>query len=150
MLRSQIITEARSWVGTRFKHQGRVKKSGNSKGGCDCIGLIVGVGRNLNIKCNDQPIEFFDNLSYSKFPDGQGLKRVLDLCLIPIDVESAKPADILLMRISKEPQHVAFIGDKNGRSLIHSYIQARGVVEHSLDEYWQQKIVMAYSLLKDF
>jgi len=31
--RNDIVVEARSWIGTRFHHQGRVKKSANDKGG---------------------------------------------------------------------------------------------------------------------
>jgi hypothetical protein len=53
-----------------------------------------------------------------------------------------------LLRINDFPQHVAFIGDYegDGHSLIHAYIQARGVVEHAFDEYWRQRVVAAYRL----
>lgn len=151
MSRSQIIIEARSWIGTRFHHQGRIKKTENSKGGCDCIGLIIGVASNLDIKCKGRPLVSFDRTNYSRIPDGESLKNSLDYCLSPINIDSIQLADILLMRINKEPQHVAFVGvnDEGGLSLIHCYMQARGVVEHALDGYWKQKIVAAYSLLDD-
>jgi len=37
-----IVAEARSWLGTPYRHQGR------SKGvGCDCLGLVLGVWREI-------------------------------------------------------------------------------------------------------
>jgi hypothetical protein len=33
-----FIAQARTWIGTPFHHQGRLKGVG-----CDCLGLIVGV-----------------------------------------------------------------------------------------------------------
>ncbi len=151
MSRAQIIHEARSWIGTRFVHQGRVKKTASSKGGCDCIGLVVGVAANLGIKCHGQPIANIDNTGYSKIPDGLSLKKALDEYLTPIPIDMARPGDILLMKINKYPQHVAFIGDycHSGLSLIHCYIQSRGVVEHALDGYWRDRIVGAYVLAGD-
>lgn len=148
MSRTQITTEARSWIGTRFHHQGRVKKSENSQGGCDCIGLIIGVTTVLGIKCNGVSLAEIDNTNYSKIPDGKNLKNALDLYLTPIAIDAFKPGDVLLMRIYKDPQHVAFVGDYAGGrlSLIHCYMQARGVTQHVLDDYWRERIVGAYEL----
>lgn len=60
---TDIVSQARSWIGTKYHHQGRLKKSvdgyspelascedwspdqpqrGQTNGGVDCIGLIVG------------------------------------------------------------------------------------------------------------
>ena len=46
MLVEKIIAEAHSWLGTKFKHQGRIKKTDNDSGGCDCLGLIIGLDLN--------------------------------------------------------------------------------------------------------
>ncbi len=144
---SAIVVEARSWIGTSFHHQGRVKKNATSKGGCDCIGLIIGVTSALGIKCKGYSLAQLDNKNYSKHPDGVSLKAALDEYLTPIPVNSIQPGDVLLIRFNKEPQHVAFVGDYGGGlSLIHCYIQARGVVEHVLDDYWMERVVGAYSL----
>jgi NlpC/P60 family putative phage cell wall peptidase len=39
-VRDQIVTEARSWIGTPYHHQASVKNVG-----CDCLGLVRGVWR---------------------------------------------------------------------------------------------------------
>jgi len=41
--KQQIILQARTWLGTKYHHQGRLKKSKAGAGGVDCIGLIIGV-----------------------------------------------------------------------------------------------------------
>src|SRR3569833_631271 len=41
LTRTAIVTEARSWIGTRYRHQGSMKGVG-----CDCLGLVRGVWRN--------------------------------------------------------------------------------------------------------
>ena len=37
-----VVTEALSWLGTPYRHQGRKKRVG-----CDCIGLVLGVWRGV-------------------------------------------------------------------------------------------------------
>lgn len=44
-----IVDEARSWVGTPFRHQARIKGLG-----VDCVGLLVGVGEVLGLEVYDQ------------------------------------------------------------------------------------------------
>ena len=38
----RVTAEARDWRGTPYRHQGRRKG-----GGCDCIGLVLGVWRHV-------------------------------------------------------------------------------------------------------
>jgi len=40
--RAAIIAEARSWIGTPYRHQGSLRGIG-----CDCLGLLRGLWRNL-------------------------------------------------------------------------------------------------------
>ena len=41
LTRAAIVAEARTWIGTRYRHQGSLKGVG-----CDCLGLVRGVWRN--------------------------------------------------------------------------------------------------------
>ena len=41
LTRDAIVAEARSWIGTRYRHQASLKGVG-----CDCLGLVRGVWRN--------------------------------------------------------------------------------------------------------
>lgn len=47
--RKDVVEQARTWLGTRWHHQGRMKKNEKTPGGADCIGLVYGVGRELGL-----------------------------------------------------------------------------------------------------
>jgi len=144
--REEIVREARTWLGTSFHHQGRIKNVG-----CDCIGLVVGVVHELDIPSLDGngKLSQHDNTNYGRMPDGKSLKAQLDRFLNPISLKDIQPGDILLLKFEKEPQHVAIISDYHGSGLgmIHCYAQSRKVVEHRLDDLWKDRIISAYSLI---
>ena len=72
--REMIVAEARSWIGTAFKHQGRMKKSYGNRGGCDCIGLIVGVAKVLQLSSGQGwMLDYYDNRHYHRLPHGNDL-----------------------------------------------------------------------------
>ena len=48
-----IINQARTWLGTKYHHQGRLKKSSRGDGGVDCIGLVIGIIDELGIQDGD-------------------------------------------------------------------------------------------------
>ncbi|MCD6035212.1 MAG: putative phage cell wall peptidase NlpC/P60 family [Rickettsiales bacterium] len=152
-LQTHITAEAREWIGTRFHHQGRCKRTSAHSGGCDCIGLIVGVLKNLGMTVDvggvKIPLHTFDRTDYSMLPDGKQLEAALLKYLNPIPNSAIEPADILLFRFDKNPQHVAFAGDYRdggGLSLIHCYRSAGAVVEHRFDETWQERLVAAFRI----
>jgi NlpC/P60 family putative phage cell wall peptidase len=125
-----IVEEARTWIGTPFKHQGRIKGLG-----VDCVGLIIGVAHFF--KLTD-----FDYRNYSHTPDGFLMRQLLDQHLRSISIQDAKPGDIVLMRFEAEPQHVGILSDYG---IIHAYAQVRHCVEHRLDNIWKSRIVGAYA-----
>ncbi len=135
-----IVHAARGWLGTRFHHQGRLKKSATARGGVDCLGLLIGVAGELNL-----PFTQYDETSYSHYPDTERLRHHLTTLLQEISVESIEPGDILLFSIDGNPQHLAIVGEISGElSIIHSYAPARAVVEHVLDEWWRERVVAAF------
>ncbi|QQR68380.1 MAG: peptidase P60 [Alphaproteobacteria bacterium] len=135
--RDDAVTEARTWLGTPFLHQGALKGVA-----CDCIGLVKGVGMALGLVDYD-PVspEALSYANYSMMPDSKRMRQGLARWLVPIPVDSALPADILFMAWGREPQHVALITD---HGIIHSYSGVGKVVEHSLDDRWRQRIAAAY------
>ena len=152
-IRTQLIREAREWIGTRFHHQGRLKATSSDKGGCDCIGLVIGTADNIGLKYNGESFSNFDVTDYARIPDGEKLQQVFDKYLKKIEIddaigENAKGGDILMFRFNKHPQHVGITSKMIGKlSIIHCYMQAKCVVEHRLDEHWKKRIVGAYSFL---
>lgn len=144
-----IITCARSWIGTRFLHQGRLKKTATHKGGVDCLGLLIGVASEVGL--TDQggkPISHFDNTQYSRTPDTTRLRQLLGTLLMPKPIAQIAPGDVGLFKLDGNPQHLAVIGQGgDGQlSMIHSYAQARKVTEHALDSHWRKSLVAAYGM----
>lgn len=127
--REEIVAEARTWIGTPFHHQGRVKGRG-----VDCAGLIVGTARACGIAAGDMS-------GYSRTPSGGMLQEELERQCDR--VSEALPGDIYLMRFEREPQHVAFATDIG---VLHAYANARTVAEHVLDDKWRRRIVAVYRL----
>lgn len=132
MIRDDIVHEARKYVGTKFIHQGRLLGAG-----VDCIGVIVGVAKSLNLQCHDVK-------SYSKMPHVNELLPELEKSLCPVDIDKIKPGDILVFwinRRTKIPQHLAIMTDKG---MIHTYQSVEKVVEHGLTKKWLRRLVAAF------
>lgn len=128
MTAEQIIAAARSALGVPFVHQGR------STAGMDCAGLVVHV-------CKTLGIAHVDAVGYSRNPYSGMLESSLDAQPCFERVTTLQPGAVLLMRFSKEPQHLAiFTGD----TIIHSYSTVGKVCEHRLADVWAARIVRAY------
>lgn len=130
---ANVIAEVRSWIGTPWKHQQRVKGWG-----ADCGGYILGVLWALDYP----PARGYDYKNYSNIPDAATLRSICDTLLDR--VAEYAPGDIGLLRLGGKVQHVGIEGDGfDGASLIHSYVTARKVREERIDENWWESIVQA-------
>lgn len=142
-----IVTCARSWRGTRFAHQGRVKAQGAHSGGVDCLGLLSGVASELGLRARDGSfLAEHDMRAYSKSPDGALLQSRLAVLLLSIEEAHMRPGDVALFALDGRPQHLAILSDYGVGELgmIHAYAPARCVVEHRLDEAWRKRLVCLY------
>ena len=136
-----IIAEARTWLGTPYHHQARLKGVG-----CDCLGLVVGVANELELTDDSgQLLGSFDRTDYSRQPDGQFLTSRLQAILHEIPIGEKAPGDLVLFTIEKNPQHMGLLTEfEDGLGLIHSYAPSQKVVEHRLDKKWEQRIVKVF------
>lgn len=133
----QIVDAARSFIGTKFRHQGRRKAQGADKGGVDCLGLLVGVAAECGLEKNGQLLCGFDETDYGHIPNAIRLSAALLTHLDQVEKDEMKAADVLLMRIDSNAQHLGIVAQlPEALSLIHAYAPARGVVEHRLDKSW--------------
>lgn len=129
--RAQIVSTARSYIGTPFQHQGRIK--GLS---CDCIGLPICTARDLGISLPISAVR----LNYDPFPADDTVLRELKAHLIEVAIEDMKPGDVLCLRVPV-PCHAAIVSDlAPGLGMIHAYDPNKQVVEHTIDEHWRRKI----------
>jgi len=143
-----IVECARGWLGTRFHHQGRVKKSAGHKGGVDCLGLLVGVAAELDLRSiTGMPLAHADEVDYSHHPDSARLQKHLSYFLRTIPSDEIAAGDVLLLKIENNPQHLGIVTARpDGLGVIHAYAPARSVVEHTLDRYWLGCIAAAFRI----
>jgi len=107
-----IVATARGWIGTRFHHQGRLRKTESHKGGVDCLGLLAGVAAELDLRGPDgKPLIAADETDYAHQPDTKRLYARLSALLTPIPQGGISPGDILLLSIDESPQHLAIVSD---------------------------------------
>lgn len=138
---NDIVAQARSWIGTPFHHQARLKKVG-----CDCLGLVVGVVDELELKDkNGVKLAAYDEVTYSKEPDGAYLTQKLLDVLDEVAVDDMCAGDLALFKVRENPQHLAILTDyEGGIGMIHCFAPARRVVEHRLDDDWRARIVKVF------
>lgn len=138
---NRIVAQARTWLHTPFHHQARLKGKG-----CDCLGLVIGVVGELGLTdaCGNK-LCGYDEIAYSKQPDGAYLLSKLAGLLAEIPAGQAAPGDLALFAVNGNPQHLAIITDfDSGLGIIHCYAQARKVVEHRLDEEWRSRLIKVF------
>lgn len=131
MTAAAIIAAARKAIGTPFVHQGRIVGRA-----LDCAGLVVAVAEEVGADYIDQP-------GYSRHPSHRLLEAALDAqpCLERVGISDIQRGDVLLMRFSGDPQHLAIY---TGATIIHSYANVGRVCEHRLSDVWSSRIVRAY------
>ena len=131
MTETDIIQLARAQLGTPFKHQGRVPGLA-----LDCAGLFVVVASALGL-------QVLDEQGYGRTP-WQGL---LEQCIArqpflrEVPKGEMRAGDVLLMRFTGEPQHIAIHA---GATVIHAYESVGRVVEHRLADVWRARVVRVY------
>lgn len=146
-LQNKIVEVARSFIGSKYHHQGRMKKTDNHDGGIDCIGLIIEVARKLSIKGSDnKDLSFYNRLDYSYTPSAHLLPEFLDKHLIKIDQTKITNGDVLLFGVFGNSTHVGitFIDEIGNLGIIHCYESIGKVTAHLLSKTWQRMIISAY------
>ena len=122
--RTKVVAAARDWIGTPFHHQARLKAVG-----VDCIGLVIGVGRELDMVPRD-----FDVTGYSRYPDGRSLMAMAREKMTWVTLDQMQIGDVVVVGFDKLPQHFGIIGDyrHGGFSIIHAASAYGKVIEQRL------------------
>ena len=141
----EVVEVARKWIGTRFHYTGRIKINQSNKGGVDCIGLILKVGEELGMSYNGKNIINYDYLTYSRYPNKGEMKKFLDKYFVKL--EKPRIGCIVYFNFAGNLEHVGIMSDKG---IIHCYVEAGGVVEHGLSEFWISKIKDYFQFSLDY
>lgn len=131
MTTDDILTAARQCLGTPFRHQGRLVAFG-----LDCAGVAIHVAREIGAGV-------IDVSGYGHTPAHGQLEQSLDNqpCLERVFLEDRQPGDVLLMRFSSDPQHLAICA---GETMIHAYEAVGKCCEHRINDLWAARIVRVY------
>ena len=133
--RAVIVQAARTWKGTPYHHQGRVKGVG-----VDCIGLILGVLEECGMVGLDCP----EYRRYPRVPPrGKSMLHYFDKgCGKRLPVP--EPGDIVIFWMSEQSKKAQHCALKTDRGILHTYSDIGKVVENTFDDYWQDRVICAY------
>ena len=134
--RQNILDIARDWIGTPYMHQTSLKGVG-----CDCLGLIRGVWREIY---GGEPEKIPNYTSdWSEVNGQESLLLAAQKHCRPIVKEEIAAGDILLFRMRKNSpaKHMGILSGKD--SFIHAY-EGNNVVESPLNEFWIKAIAAGF------
>lgn len=135
---TEVLAEARRWLGTPYVHQAAVRGAG-----CDCLGLLRGVWRAL-YGDEPEPVPAYTP-DWSEPSRDERLWRAAKRVLRVARTEA--PGDVLLfrMRDGAVAKHLG-IAAKTGAapSFIHAYT-GHGVIESPLSAPWRRRIVARFA-----
>lgn len=91
MTPNRIIVEARSWIGTPYRHQASLKGVG-----CDCLGLLRGVWRTVMGAEPETPPPYAPD--WAEAGGSEALLAAARRHLVELDRPDMQPGDVLLFR----------------------------------------------------
>lgn len=131
-----VIAEARSWIGTPYRHQASLKGVG-----CDCLGLVRGVWRAV---CGPEPEAAGSySSSWAEADREERLAQAADRYMCAIDLAARKPGDVVLFRWRGHlpAKHAAILSGEE--MMIHAHDGER-VCEVHLSRWWQRHMAYAF------
>ena len=135
--RAALLEEARSWIGTPYRHQASLKGVG-----CDCLGLVRGVWRGCLGAEPELPPPYAPD--WAEAGGVETLQQAALRHLEPLWSESFAVGDVLLFRYRDGclAKHVA-IASASDR-MIHAHDGA-SVCEIAITPWWRRRLVQAFS-----
>ncbi|MGS4947765.1 hypothetical protein ACVDG3_20000 [Meridianimarinicoccus sp. RP-17] len=131
-LRTAAVAEARSWIGVPFRHQGR------SRRGVDCVGLLVQIGRALDVPHDDVT-------GYTRRAQGMGFLEHFRAHLTEIALTDAGPGDVAVFIEHLYPCHTGLLSDLHGvPHLIHAHAGRGQVMEEPFQGEWPARLRFAF------
>lgn len=130
----------RGWLGTPYVHQASCRGAG-----CDCLGLLRGVWREV-LGQEPEAVPPYT----ADWSEASGQERLWQAALRhlrPKDLADAAPGDVLLFRMREGgvAKHLGLQAEICDRaSFIHAY-SGHGVVESALTPPWARRIVARFT-----
>ncbi|MGX9354135.1 NlpC/P60 family protein [Roseobacteraceae bacterium S113] len=134
----EVVDTARAWIGTPYVHQQATKGAG-----CDCLGLLRGVWRELGTA--PKVIVPAYTMDWSEASGDETLWRAARRFLVEKS-GGEDPGDVLLFRMADGAvaKHVGIQAQTGATaSFVHAY-SGHGVVESSLSLPWRRRIAARF------
>ncbi|WP_417723664.1 peptidase [Salipiger sp.] len=136
-----IVLTARHWIGTPYVHQASVRGAG-----CDCLGLLRGVWREL-LGAEPESVPPY-SMDWSEPQGDEALLRAGLRHMRLKDRHDEAPGDVLLFRMRSDAvaKHVGLQARAGeGASFVHAY-SGHGVIESPLSPPWRRRIAARFAL----
>ncbi len=137
--RNAVVTEAFSWVGTRFRWRAAVKDPSGKGGGTDCAGFLASSYRDAGV-FDDGDLKFYSPQSHLNQTEEIYLKHIQKnadelLAKNMYELPECQPGDIVICKLGKIFWHGAII--TSWPHVIHC-VKDTGVIEvdATLDPNW--------------
>jgi len=136
--RAHVIELARGWLGTPYHHRASIKGAG-----CDCIGLIQGLWREIYGTEPESPGAYTGD--WAEATGSEALLSAAGRHLAAIPIAMARPGDILVFRLRANSiaKHAAILS-ATGR-MIHAQERV-AVSEVTLGTWWRRRIAGTFVL----
>lgn len=127
--REAIVEEARTYLGTKWRHQGR------SRTGIDCVGLVVKIAHKFEVTD-------FDMTNYGRQATSFNFLKVFQEHADEISIKDVLDGDIIVFADGNNPCHAGLASTRyDTRYFIHASAARRVVMEERYDEEWRRKSV---------
>ncbi len=138
----KIIAIGRSWIGTPYHHQAALKGAG-----CDCLGLIRGIYRELYGREAETPPPYSPD-----WAETLGRETMLEAArrhLLEVPRDQMAPGDVLVfrLRLGTVAKHAGLL--VTPQTMVHAIEGAR-VSEVSLGPWWRRRIAGVFRFPEPF
>ncbi|MEX2036164.1 MAG: NlpC/P60 family protein [Xanthobacteraceae bacterium] len=136
LTRTAIVAEARSWIGTPYRHQASLKGVG-----CDCLGLVRGVWRSL-LGAEPRPAPPYSR-DWAEAAGEETLAQAARAHLSEIEPSEFALGDVLLFRYrARYPaKHAAIVTAPD--TMVHAHDGA-AVAEVAIAPWWRRRLAYAF------
>jgi len=134
--RTAIIAEARSWIGTPYRHQASLKGVG-----CNCLRLVRGVWRAVIGEESERAPPYAPD--WAEACGEETLAQAAARHLVPVACDAFREADVLLFRWRAHlpAKHAAIVTAPD--LMVHAHDGA-AVAEVTLAPWWRRRLAFAF------
>lgn len=136
-LRDEIVSQARCWIDTPYRHQASRRGAG-----ADCLGLIRGIWRGVY---GEEPLTVPPYTpDWAEQLGEETLLNAAKACFLSVGKSGTRPGDIMIFRMKPDAlcKHIAVRASQD--TIIHAY-WGRAVVESYLVPYWQKRHAYSFA-----